>query len=159
MSRRDAERLSLGGMWERPAVVDVWRAVEAYLVAAYGVAPPPAVAERLARLRAAPEETFYECEAFERGDDRFALRLGNPFYPHMKLVVEAAPDGRALFRVDTHDRHFLELVDASDPSFVELMTRNAEIARAVEAAWSACGLLTRSEHLREAMARWRAERP
>lgn len=146
-------------MWTPPARKDLWRAVEAYLAAAYDAPPPAAVVERLSQLRTAPEAAFYECAAFERGDDRYALRLGNRFYPHMKLVVEAAPDGRALFRADTHDRHFLELVDGSESSFAELMARNEAIARAIEDAWCAAGLLTCREHLRESMARWRAEHP
>jgi hypothetical protein len=134
----------------------VWRAIEAYLAVAYGGAPPAPVAERLSSLRATDEATFYDCEAFERGDDRYALRLGNSFYPHMKLVVVAAPGGRALFRADTHDRHFLDLVGSSQARFAELMARNDAIARAIEDAWSACGLLTSREYLREQRATWRA---
>jgi hypothetical protein len=136
----------------------VWRAIEAYLAAAYDGAPPATVAERLSSLRATDEAAFYECEAFERGDDRYALRLGNRCYPHMKLVVAAAPGGRALFRADTHDRHFLDLVGPSHPRFAELMARNEAIAREIEDAWAACGLLTPRECLREQMATWRAGR-
>lgn len=146
-------------MWDRPKPIDVWRAVEAYLSAAYDAAPPSVVAERLSQLRATPEEAFYECAAFECCEERYALRLGNRFYPHMKLVVEAGPGGRALFRADTHDRHFLDLVDPSDAKLVELMARNAAIARAIEEAWAACGLLTPREHMRSELARWRAGRP
>jgi len=142
--------------WERPAPSEVWRAVDAYLAQAYAGAPPGPVAERLAQLRGASEAAFYESPAFERGEDRYALRLGNRFYPHMKLVVTAAPGGRFVFQADTHDRHFLDLVDASSPGLSELMERNAAIAHAVEAAWAALGLLTIRENLREQMARRRA---
>jgi hypothetical protein len=144
--------------WERPAPADVWRAVEAYLALAYDGAPPAAVAERVGRLRAASEDGFYACDAFERGDDRYALRLGNRFYPHMKLVVLAAPGGRAVFRADTHDRHLFDVPGVSSPRFAELMARNEALARAIEDAWSASGLLTAREHLRDQVASWRASR-
>jgi hypothetical protein len=144
-------------MWERPAPEDVWRAVDAYLAQAYDAAPPAPVAERLSRLRAVPEAAFYDCESFERGDDRYSLRLGNRFYPHMQLVVMGVRGGRALVRVDTHDRHFLDLVDASE-ALTEMMARNEAIARAIEAAWSASGLFTSREHLRDQVARFRAAR-
>jgi hypothetical protein len=142
--------------WERPAPAAVWRAIEAYLAVAYDGAPPAPVAARLSSLRAAPETAFYDCEAFERGDDRYALRLGNRSYPHMKLVVVAAPGGRAVFRADTHDRHFLDLIGSAQPRLADLLARNDAIARAIEDAWSACGLLTSREFLRGQVASWRA---
>jgi len=76
----------------------------------------------------------------------------------MKLVVGAAPGGRALFRADTHDRHFQDVVGPSHARFAELMARNEAIARAIEDAWSACGLLTTRECMREQLATWRAGR-
>jgi hypothetical protein len=39
------------------------------------------------------------------------------------------------------------------------MAHNATIARAIEEAWAACGLLTARGHLRRELARWRAGRP
>jgi hypothetical protein len=142
--------------WERPTPAVVWQAIEAWLAVAYDGAPPAPVAERLSALRAMNEAAFYDCEAFERGDDRYALRLGNGSYPHMKLVVLAAPGGQALFRADTHDRHFQDLVGAPDARLAELMERNDAIARAIEDAWSARGLLTSRAYLHEQVATWRA---
>jgi len=136
--------------------VEVWRAVEAYLAVAYDSAPPPAVAERLSRLRATPEAAFYDCDAFERSGEGYALRLGNRSYPHMKLVLEPAPGGRFVFRADTHDRHFLDLIDPAHAGLAELMAFNGAISRAIEAAWSACGLLTVRQHLHDQLARRRA---
>jgi hypothetical protein len=144
--------------WERPEPDEVWRAVEAYLGVAYAGGPPPPVAERLSRLRAADQAVFYDCDAFERSGDGYALRLGNRFYPHMKLVVQAAANGRFLFRADTHDRHFLEMVDSTDPRLAELMARNEAIASAIEAAWSARGLFTMRDDIREQVAHFRASR-
>jgi hypothetical protein len=143
--------------WERPAAPAVWQAIEAYLAVAYDGPPPAPVAERLSRLRAAGETAFYDCDAFERGHDHLALRLGNRFYPHMKLVVVAAPGGRAVFRADTHDRHFLDLAGPTQ-RLKEVMARNGVIARAIEEAWSARGLFTWREHLREQLSAWRAAR-
>jgi hypothetical protein len=143
---------------EPPSPEDVWRAVDAYLAVAYEGAPPAAVAERLSVLRAAAAAAFYECDAFERCGQGYALRLGNRHYPHMKLVLEPAPGGRFVFRADTHDRHFLHMVNASSAGFAELLERNAGIARAIEAAWSACGVFTPRAHLHDQLARWRATR-
>jgi hypothetical protein len=140
--------------WEFPAA-HVWQAIEAYLAVAYEGPPPAPVADRLSMLRAADEAAFYDCGAFERGHDRYALRLGNRFYPHMKLVVMAAPGGRAVFRADTHDGHVLGLVTATH-RVEELMSRNSSIARAIEDAWSARGLFTWREHLREQLSAWKA---
>ena len=142
-----------------PAPAEVWRAIATYLAVAHDGAEPPAVAARLARLRAVPDEAFYACDAFERAGERLALRLGNRFYPHMKLVLEPAPDGPCHFRVDTHDRHFLDLVAPGDPGLAELMERNTALARAVEDAWAAAGIRTTREHWRDALARWHASHP
>jgi hypothetical protein len=137
----------------------VWRAIEAYLAVAYEGAPPDAVAGRLSTLREAGDAGFYDCGAFERADEQCALRLGNRFYPHMKLVLASAPDGRCVFRADTHDRHFLELLGTSARERLsELMARNEAMARAIEDSWDACGLLTPRGCLREQMESWRASR-
>src|SRR5688500_20287932 len=97
--------------WSKPSVPQVWLAVEVYLHFAYaGAAPPSAVRDRLASVRATADSDFFDSPVFERDDTkspaRYALRLGNTVYPHMKLVIERAPDGRGhLFRADTHDKH------------------------------------------------------
>ena len=143
---------------ERPAPAAVWKAVEAYLAVAYDAAPPNGVAERLALLRSAAEAAFYDCQAFERSGEGYALRLGNRFYPHMKLVLEPAPGGRFVFRADTHDRHFLDLIEPANAGLAELMSRNEAIARAIEDAWSACGIFTAMAHFRDQLARKRSPR-
>src|SRR5436305_13255501 len=92
----------------------VWRAIEVYVAHAYdGAIPPSAVRKKLDTLRSLAPEDFYTNSAFERGEgdaaatgNRLSLRLGNRFYPHMKLTIERSPDQRGfLFRADTHDRH------------------------------------------------------
>ena len=88
---------------------------------------PSAVRARLETLRSTPDEAFYDSPVFERGaaadkDKRadgevkcdgkpdnkpgplpakYLLRLGNRFYPHMKLVIDRAPHGDSyLIRAD-----------------------------------------------------------
>jgi len=97
--------------WSKPSIPQVWQGVEVYLSHAYaGAAPPSAVRDRLASLRATGDADFWDSPVFERDDakspTRYSLRLGNKDYPHMKLAIERSPDGRThLFRADTHDKH------------------------------------------------------
>ena len=113
----------------------------------------------LTQLRSASESDFYRLAAFERGpsDDpiRFSLRLGNHFYPHMKLTIERSPDGvHTLFRVDTHDQHVQVKPDAPEAAAVaELTRRNQSLAQQIEAAWEENGLVTFKKYLREDLAR------
>jgi hypothetical protein len=144
--------------WERPAPAEVWRAIDVWLANAYDGPPPRAVAERLDKLRAAADGAFYECEAFERAGEGYALRLGNRAYPHMKLVVEASPTGGALFRADTHDRHVLELLGPASPGLEALIARNEAVARAIEAAWTMVALPTLRDYWKDELARWKATR-
>ncbi len=134
--------------WEKPTPSVVWRAIDAYLKGAYDGALPANVVSRLATLRSAADEGFYRCEVFERDSKLepsvFALRLGNRFYPHAKLVIERAPDDRgAQFRVDTHDGHCSPDPSSADyPRFRELMDQNQRIAREIEVSWADEGLPT-----------------
>jgi hypothetical protein len=140
-----------------PQPGELWRAIDTYLEVAYDGAPPRTVAERLSTLRAAGT-ALYDCDAIERLKGGYAIRLGNRFYPHMKLVVEASPGGRPLFRVDTHDRHFLDLVATPSPELDQLMARNQAITQAIEDAWSACGVRTARDDWRDQMAQRRSAR-
>lgn len=151
--------MTLAMSTSRPPPSQLLRAVEVYLTVAYGGPVPRAAEEQLSRLRATPDEACYESEVFERSDGRLSLRLGNRLYPHMKLVVEASETGLPHFRVDTHDRHFLDLVGAPDPGLSELMVRNEALARRIEDAWSAAGIPTVREHWRARLDEWHASRP
>src|SRR5690349_10653033 len=90
-----------------PPITQAWQAIERYLALAYESAPPPAaVVKRLEQLRQAGEN-FWQSPAFESDPKltplRINLRLGNRHYPHMKLVIEARPDGQGfIYRADTH---------------------------------------------------------
>jgi hypothetical protein len=90
---------------------------------------------------------------------RYTIRLGNSFYPHMKLAIEMAPhDEGWLFRVDTHDRHCCPNADAPEYSaFCQLMERNQKQAEMIEAEWEQAGLPTFKSYLREDLKRRQAQ--
>lgn len=148
--------------WQLPPPSEVWRAIEVYLKHAYSGEPPSAIRSRLDTLRSLPDGGFYDCAAIERdaapNPTRLRLRLGNRFYPHMKLVIERAPDGKTyLFRADTHDQHCIPDPQSRDyPPFCKLMEKNQAIAQAIEAAWEQEGLPTFKSFLRQDLARRRA---
>lgn len=156
--------------WERPAPATVWRAVELYLAAAYpapadgatsGPTVPSAVKTRLQNLRSAPEADFWQSPTFERDSPdpqsvtRYALRLGNRAYPHMKLIVHRAPAGGGyLLRADTHDAHCRPDPGSKEYGvFCALMDQNRVIAESIESAWERADLPTFKKFLRDDLAR------
>ncbi|CAA9444100.1 MAG: hypothetical protein AVDCRST_MAG64-4396 [uncultured Phycisphaerae bacterium] len=160
--------------WHKPEPPLVWRAIATYLAHAFDGSPdaaahgapartPAAVRLRLESLRAtAPADFFaspvFECDAAAH-PTKFSLRLGNRTYPHMKLVVDRAPDGRGhLFRADTHDGHCRPAPGSRDyPAFCKLMDVNRDLAARIEAAWEAEGIPTFKSFLRDDLARRRAQ--
>jgi hypothetical protein len=136
-----------------------WRAIELYLKFAYPAPPGGSVASRLAALRATSDESFFNCPSFERtpkeNPTRFDLRLGNRWYPHMKLVIRCAPDQVAhLFAADAHDRHIQPVPGSRDyEAFKQLMEKNGTIAAQIESAWEAEGIPTFKSFLRQDLAR------
>jgi hypothetical protein len=145
--------------WQKPSPAAVWKAIDAYVAVAYPDRPTATVAARLATLRAVPEHEFFTSAALERTpkDDptRFDLRLGNQWYPHMKLCIQRSPDGKGhLFCADTHDRHIQPAPGSRDyEAFRELMEKNRVIAAQIESAWEAAGLPTFKSYLRDDLAR------
>ncbi|MDO9016815.1 MAG: hypothetical protein Q8S73_00480 [Deltaproteobacteria bacterium] len=136
---------------EPPPPDAVHRAIETYLGLAYPAGPPPRAASLADAVRLSPGGSLDDCTAFERdGDARFALRLGNQAYPHMKLVIERLPGRDAwFFRADTHDQHVtIDPSDPDHPAFQELMARNRALAAAIESAWELDGLDTFRAFLR-----------
>src|SRR5205814_1678195 len=122
--------------WPEPAIL--WRAIDAYLKVAYGGAAPPAVSARLETLKAQDAKSFYDSAVFEKKGDgpaaRLLLRLGNRFYPHMKLTIEQRPDKQgSLFRADTHDAHCCPVTTSREyQAFRQLMEMNQTVAQAIE---------------------------
>jgi len=145
--------------------VEVLKAIDIYLSVAYTVTPPAAVRARLEALRALPPEQFYVSPVFERDrpidPTRLALRLGNRFYPHMKLMVEQTPDQRGfLLRADTHDAHCRPKEGTREYGiFCELMEKNQQVAQAIEAAWAGHDLPTFKTWLRDDLKRRMAAAP
>ena len=136
--------------------------------------PPSAVRARLETLKSTPTDAFYDSPVFERQDAparpgadpapgpalpaRYALRLGNRTYPHMKLIIERSPDGTGyLLRADTHDTHIQPRPGSREQAaFAELMKENRAVADAVEGAWEQLGLPTFKKFLRDDLERRRA---
>lgn len=157
--------------WQKPEPAVVWRAITAYLAAAYEGAPsahgvpantPSAVKHRLESLRMAPAADFYASPVFERDNPatptKFSLRLGNRHYPHMKLVIERSPDGHGhLLRADTHDAHCRPAPGSRDhAAFCQLMEQNRDVADRIETGWAEQGLPTFKTYLRDDLARRKA---
>lgn len=144
-----------------PNAADVMRAIDIYLKSAYPAEPPAAVRGRLKTLNEHQGELL-ACREFvsEPRDTgpRFLLRLGNPFYPHMKLAIEPSPGGdRYLYRADTHDRHICPKPDSPEYAmFSQLMENNQRLAETIEAGWEQSGLPTFKSYLREDLQRRRA---
>jgi len=141
----------------KPQCAIVWKAIVIYLHLAYGTTIPTAVRGRLQTLRLTSDEEFYASQVFERDttSDKMSLRLGNHLYPHMKLIIERSADGSAfLFRADTHDGHCCPAVTSREyQAFRQLMADNQQIAADIETAWTAAGIPTFKEYLREDLRR------
>ena len=147
---------------ERPERADVLRAVDTYVKVAYGDEPLPAhVRSQLAVLQTWKGDFFRSPAIASDGGTppkRYSIRLGNRYYPHMKLAVERSPDGTTyLFRADTHDGHCCPPADRPEyAAFREMMERNRVIASAMEEAWAAEGLTTFKTYLQQDLARRQA---
>jgi hypothetical protein len=147
--------------WQKPSLEEVWRAVDVYLDVAYAKsAPPTTVKSRVDELRGASLSAFYDSSSLERDcvegpPQKFSLRLGNHFYPHMKLVIEAAPGaGGHIFRADTHDKHIRPSPQSSEyQMFRQLMEKNQRLSEAIESEWERAGLPTFKQFLRDDLAR------
>lgn len=168
--------------WQRPANDALRRAIEVYLRHAYGeAAVPAAVRTRLESIRAAMDGTDgtgggeggggadpLALPVFEKdrpdAPSKYALRLGNRLYPHMKLAIEREPAGACgdggtpghLFRADTHDRHIRPPAGSKEEgAFRQLMEFNQRTAEAIEAEWAQQGLPTFKTFLARDLARRR----
>jgi hypothetical protein len=145
------------------------RAVTAYLAVAYPAGNvPAAVRERVDCWAGLAGEAYVPESCFEvsttEGRKVYALRLGQPIYPHMKLIVEECPAAAAcadarglLFRADAHDAHLHAPAGSPDAAPLAAMRAvNKQLTEAIEAAWVAAGLPTFREFLRQQGARRRA---
>jgi hypothetical protein len=145
------------------------QAIDLYVHLAYpavgGGAPtlPPNVETRISPIRALPPTTPVPEPLLEKetstGTNGFALRLGQPLYPHMKLIIEPAPQPcgppphdapcEMLLRVDTHDRHLHAPPGSPDEAWLaSIRASNKQLTEQIEAAWSRAHLPTFKDYLR-----------
>lgn len=142
-----------------PAPEQIKKAIETFLYIAYeGAEPPLVVQSQLATLKAW-KGAFLSAPVFAKLPGRYSMRLGNRFYPHMKLVMEPSPDQKQwLFRADTHDRHCCPPPDAPEyPEFCQLMEKNQRVSERIESTWAEQGLPTFKTFLREDLARRKSD--
>ncbi|MDP6542681.1 MAG: hypothetical protein QGH60_01740 [Phycisphaerae bacterium] len=80
-----------------------------------------------------------------------ALRLGNAFYPNMKLRLTRPPGNDAfVLMVDSHDVMLIAPPGSPDyQALEELKGANAAIAGDITGAWDAAGLPTERNYLRD----------
>lgn len=129
----------MGAKW--PDSAQVLHAVDLFVKHAYPGDLPLSVKSILSTLHNW-NGAFYDAPVFARTPRRCSLRLGNCFYPHMKLVLELELDNTHYhFRADTHDRHVVVPVGHPEYAAVEQMReRNTMIAEDIEHAWIVEGL-------------------
>ena len=142
----------------KPDAALVQRAIDVYVRTAYPDGPPVAVRSMLATERSWAGH-LTDSPVFIKDDPKnttkYSMRLGNASYPHMKLVIERAPDGNTfLFRADAHDAHCCPPAGSPEhDAFRQLMTKNQKIITAVEQAWAAEGVPTMKTYLQADLAR------
>lgn len=134
------------------------RAMAIYLDLVYPGGPPAGVQAKLAAVRALPPGAGVGTDFFEPAPGlaggAVALRLGQPRYPHMKLILEQCGTGAGasgvMFRVDTHDQHLHAPPGSPDAAWLEqIRTSNRELTDKIEAAWAAAGVPTFKAYLRK----------
>ncbi len=126
------------------------RTIKSYLSLAY---PHGTVPERIqplltweAGLRCnqwCTDDRFEVCKGAQ--GTQYFLRLGNHFYPNMKLgiVACAGDEEEFVFVADTHDRHFE--IDDDQPGalrFREVQRKNEDLKEEIEAQWQMEGIPT-----------------
>lgn len=130
------------------------QAIAVYVKLAYPTGTlPPVVQQRVDPINALPESDLVPEQHFEliQKDPRLlALRLGQPMYPHMKLVIEPNPSGGYLLRADAHDTHLHAPPGSPDEKFLTaIRLANKELTEKIEAEWVRAGLPTFRQYLRE----------
>ena len=148
----------------KPDAALVQRAIDVYVKTAYPDGPPVAVRSMLATERSWAGH-LTDAPVFIKDDQKsptkFSMRLGNASYPHMKLVIERAPDEQQgfLFRADAHDAHCCPPAGTPEhDAFRQLMTKNQEVISEIEQAWAAAGVPTMKTYLQADLARRQQQR-
>jgi hypothetical protein len=150
------------------------QAIGLYLEHAYpGGNAPVATLGRISAILELDSGAFVPESCLEKDNSAsfggFSLRLGQPNYPHMKLIIEPVPVGGAggggmvgsdiLLRVDTHDRHLHAAPGSPDAAWLaSIRTSNRVLTDQIESAWAKAGLPTFKEYLRQQLQARRAQR-
>ncbi len=99
-------------------------------------------------------EQYLEDE--ESGVIKYWIRMGNDFYPHMKICITKMPvesqDGGVLYviAVDTHDRHVLNNLTPGTSEWqaiLELNEKNLKLKQTIEKRWRREGVPTERDLL------------
>ena len=132
-------------------------AVELFLRRAYAGEVPPQ-AQRLIPTEDFDPAAWLMADPVERDPAdapleqvrSFVLRLGNEFYPHMKLRISRPPRSREfVFSVDSHDVFLRAPAGSPDYDMLENLKRqNAALAELITASWEAQSLPTERSYLR-----------
>jgi hypothetical protein len=129
-------------------------AVTLYLREAYPAGVPAGVNAKLAALEKieggeVPDSFFEPAPAL--AGNAMALRLGQPIYPNMKLIVEfCGGGGKPMFRVDAHDMHLHAAAGSPDAEWLaKVRSSNKSLSEKIESAWIAANLPTFKGFLRQ----------
>ena len=144
-------------------------AIDIYFARAY----PDGVAEQISQKFTAPDDSELarwliddvgEPEPSDADIDTvrsIALRLGNAFYPNMKLRLTRPPGNKLfLLMVDSHDVMLVAPEGSPDyQALEELKTANSALVADITAVWDRCALPTERNYLRDKIrqARGRSE--
>ena len=83
--------------------------------------------------------------------EKYWIRMGNDFYPHMKICISMLPDrgknggSSPIFSVDTHDQHVLSVLpsDSNDwRAFYGIHKQNMKLKHNIEKRWKREGVPT-----------------
>ena len=142
-----------------PEIDELRRAISAYFNAAYGGNPPAPLLERFLPPAEASPAMWLMGDPVERDPAdapfeqvrSFALRLGNPGYPHMKLRLTRTDAGtQYVFSVDAHDMILRAPPGSPDATALDALKKeNARIAQRIVQRWHVENVRTEHDRLRE----------
>ncbi len=138
--------------WQQIDISTIRRAIRLYLEVAYEGArsskqllKPYEAVESVQQLL---EDFFLDEKREELGRtmSRYSLRLGNPSYPNMKLVLhEYLVRGEFFFSVDTHDQIEVKPSYPDYDAWIKLKQYNADLKESIENRWEEEGVPTLRE--------------
>lgn len=139
-----------------PSLNMIQNAVAIYRRVAWGDAPAASVAGKFAAIADATEisQIASLLEPQAGAPISRVLRLGQPQYPHMKIMFEpVAQTGEFLFRADAHDSHLNAPEGSPDAAWLAAVrASNQALVEKIEHAWQEAGILTFRSLLRQQIA-------